>query len=81
MIVIKMVFSPKQYQLLYTIFALPGIPAMFVVGYLIDIMGARIGMISLTSAVAISQLIIAIGGYTYSYTAILIGRMFFGLAT
>lgn len=30
---------------------------------------------------ALFQLVIAIGGYTYSYTTILIGRMLFGLAS
>jgi len=43
--------------------------------------GVRIGIMTLTSGVAIFQSIIAIGGYTYSYTTILIGRMLFGLAS
>lgn len=41
----------------------------------------RIGIIALSAGVALFQLVIAIGGYTYSYTTILIGRMLFGLAS
>jgi MFS family permease len=70
-----------QFQLLYTIFAFPNIFATFFLGFLIDFLGVRIGLIALSAGVAIFQLVIAIGGYTYSYTTILIGRMLFGLAS
>lgn len=70
-----------QFQLLYTIFAFPNIFATFFLGFLIDYLGVRIGIIALTAGVAIFQLSIAIGGYAYSYTTILIGRMLFGLAS
>lgn len=70
-----------QFQLLYTIFAFPNIFATFFLGFLIDYLGVRIGLIALTAGVAIFQLSIAIGGYAYSYTTILIGRMLFGLAS
>jgi MFS family permease len=70
-----------QFQLLYTIFAFPNIFATFFLGFLIDFMGVRIGIIALAAGVALFQLSIAIGGYTYSYTTILIGRMLFGLAS
>jgi hypothetical protein len=44
-------------------------------------MGVRIGLITLSAGVAIFQLVIAIGGYAYSYTTILVGRMLFGIAS
>jgi MFS family permease len=70
-----------QFQLLYTIFAFPNIFATFFLGFLIDFLGVRIGLIALSAGVAVFQLSIAIGGYSYSYTTILIGRMLFGLAS
>lgn len=70
-----------QFQLLYTIFAFPNIFATFFLGFLIDFMGVRIGIIALTAGITIFQLVIAIGGYAQSYTTILIGRMLFGLAS
>lgn len=70
-----------QFQLLYTIFAFPNIFATFFLGFLIDFMGVRIGLVSLAIGVVVFQLVIAIGGYAYSYTTILIGRMLFGLSS
>jgi MFS family permease len=70
-----------QFQLLYTIFAFPNIFTTFVIGFLIDFLGVRIGIMSLQAGVVIFQLVIAIGGYSYSYTTILIGRMLFGMAS
>lgn len=70
-----------QFQMLYTIFAFPNIFATFIIGFLIDFLGVRTGIIALAAGVAIFQLVIAIGGFAYSYTTILIGRMMFGLAS
>jgi MFS family permease len=70
-----------QFQLLYTIFAFPNIFATFFIGFLIDYLGVRIGLITLTVGITVFQLSIAIGGYAESYTTILIGRMLFGLAS
>jgi hypothetical protein len=67
--------------LFYSIFAFPNIFATFFIGFLIDFLGVRIGLITLSAGVAIFQLVIAIGGYSYSYTTILIGRMLFGIAS
>ena len=52
-----------QFQLLYTIFAFPNIFATFFIGFLIDYLGVRIGLVSLTAGITIFQLSIAIGGY------------------
>ena len=73
--------SETQFQLLYTIFAFPNIFASFFIGYFIDYLGVRFGIIALAAGVVGFQLIIAIGGYAYSYQTILIGRMMFGLAS
>lgn len=70
-----------QFQLLYTIFSFPNIFATFFIGFLNDLLGVRIGLISLAIGMVVFQFVIAIGGYMYSYTTILIGRMFFGLAS
>ena len=69
------------FNLLYTIFSLPNIVATLIIGYFIDYLGVRIGLIALASGVALSQGIIAIGGYIYSYNLILIGRALFGLTS
>lgn len=70
-----------QFQLLYTIFAFPNIFATFFLGFLIDMIGVRIGLVGFAIGVVVFQLVIAIGGYTYSYSTILIGRLLFGLSS
>lgn len=70
-----------QFQLFYTIFAFPNIFATFIIGFLIDFLGVRTGIITLSAGVALFQLVIAIGGFANSYVTILIGRMLFGLAS
>lgn len=67
--------------MLYTIFALPNIFATFIIGFLIDFLGVRIGIITLSIGVALFQILVAVGGYTQSYTTMLIGRMLFGIAS
>jgi hypothetical protein len=63
------------------VFAFPNIFATFIIGFLIDFLGVRTGLITLTIGVTLSQLIIAFGGYLSSYGTILIGRGLFGLAS
>lgn len=70
-----------QYNMLYTIFALPNIFATFFIGVLIDFLGVRIGIVALSTGVALFQIIVAIGGYTESYYTMLAGRMLFGIAS
>lgn len=70
-----------KFDMLYTIFALPNIFATFIIGFLIDFMGVRIGIITLSLGVAIFQTVIAFGGAYHSYTTMLIGRMLFGIAS
>ena len=71
----------EKFNMLYTIFALPNIFATFIIGFLIDFLGVRIGIITLSLGVVIFQTVIAIGGIYNSYTVILIGRMLFGIAS
>jgi hypothetical protein len=51
----------------YTIFAFPNIFATFIIGFLIDFLGVRIGIVALSGGVALFQLVVAIGGFTNSY--------------
>jgi len=67
--------------MLYTIFALPNIFATFIIGFLIDFLGVRIGLVALSLGVAVFQCIVAAGGASKSYTTMLIGRMLFGIAS
>ncbi len=70
-----------QFQLLYSIFAFPNIFATFFIGFLIDYFGVRVGLVSLTGSIFFFQFTIAMGGYAYSYSTILVGRLLFGLAS
>jgi MFS family permease len=67
--------------MLYTIFAFPNIFTTLVIGIMIDFLGVRIGVISLSVGVALSQVIVAFGGMYQSYLILLIGRMLFGIAS
>lgn len=69
------------YDMLYTAFSLPNIFATFILGYLIDYLGVRTGIVTLAVGITLFQLVIAIGGYAYSYKTILIGRILFGIAS
>ena len=73
--------NESQYDMLYTIFALPNIFATFIIGFLIDFLGVRFGLITLSLGVAIFQTVIAFGGAYHSYTTMLLGRMMFGIAS
>jgi MFS family permease len=63
------------------VFAFPNIFTTLILGILIDFLGVRIGVISLSIGVALAQLIVAFGGQYYSYNTLLIGRMIFGIAS
>ncbi len=67
--------------MLYTMFAFPNIFSTFIIGFLIDLLGVRIGIVSLSFGVAIFQLIVEIGGVYKSYAAMFAGRMLFGIAS
>lgn len=65
--------------MLYTIIALPNIVFPFFVGIIIDYLGIRIALVSLTFMVMIFQAFVAFGVFINSYKTILIGRMLFGI--
>jgi hypothetical protein len=67
--------------MLYTIFAFPNIFATFIIGFLIDYLGVRIGLIALSFGVVIFQTVVAVGGAYKSYSIMLVGRMLFGIAS
>ena len=73
--------SEEQFELFYSLYALPNIFTLFFIGYLCDKFGARISLVGLAIMIALCQLLIAIGGYISSYTTILIGRIIFGIAS
>ena len=73
--------SIAQFQLLYTVFALPNIITTFFFGYFVDYFGVKISLIIFSVAILVFQVMVAIGGYVYSYIVILIGRLLFGLAS
>lgn len=73
--------TETQFNLLYTIFAFPNIFTTLILGVLIDFLGVRIGVITLSVGVALSQLVVAFGGQFESYNTLLIGRMLFGIAS
>lgn len=67
--------------MLYTIFAFPNIFTTLGIGVMIDFLGVRIGVVSLSVGVALAQTIVAFGGLYQSYLMLLIGRMIFGIAS
>jgi MFS family permease len=73
--------SESQFQLFYSLYALPNVVTLLIIGYLCDRFGVRLSLISLSAGVAFCQLIIAIGGYIKSYPLILVGRILFGIAS
>jgi MFS family permease len=55
--------------------------ATFIIGFLIDFLGVRVGIIALSFGVMIFQCLVAAGGATKSYPTMLVGRMLFGIAS
>ena len=70
-----------QYQLLYTVFAVPNIFSCFFLGYFVDYFGVKLSLNIFSCAIVVFQSIIGVGGYIYSYKCILIARIFFGMAS
>lgn len=65
----------------YSLYSLPNIFTLMVIGYLCDLFGVRITLTLLSGLIALFQLIIAIGGYAESYYIILTGRILFGIVS
>jgi MFS family permease len=73
--------NEAQFQLFYSLYALPNIFTLFFIGYLCDLFGMRLSLVILSALIALFQLVIAIGGYTQSYGTILAGRILFGVVS
>jgi len=73
--------SESDFQLFYSLYALPNVFTLLFIGYFCDYFGVRITIMLLSGLVALFQLLIAIGGYTRSYYTILIGRILFGIVS
>ncbi|CAD8118594.1 unnamed protein product [Paramecium sonneborni] len=70
-----------QFNLLYSVFALPNIFLTILGGMIIDRLGVRFGIFTFTLIVTIGQLIIALGGKFNEYSLMLLGRAIFGVAS
>ncbi|CAD8114867.1 unnamed protein product [Paramecium sonneborni] len=70
-----------QFNLLYSVFALPNIFLTILGGMIIDRLGVRFGIFTFTLIVTIGQLIIALGGKFNEYSLMLLGRAVFGVAS
>jgi MFS family permease len=73
--------NSKTYNWLYAGFALPNIVATIILGFLIDFLGVRTGIIALSLGVVVFQSIVALGGAVKSFPCMLTGRILFGIAS
>jgi len=71
----------EDFQLFYSLYALPNIFTLLFIGYFCDYFGVRITIMLLSGLVAFFQLLIAIGGYARSFPTILVGRILFGIVS
>lgn len=71
--------TETQFNMLYTVIALPNIVFPFFIGIIIDFIGIRVAFITLTFAVIVFQSVVAIGGATQSFQTMLIGRLLLGI--
>lgn len=68
-----------DYNLLYSVYALPNTILPFFGGFLIDKMGLRIGIFSFSLLLTTGQIIILLGGIFKQFWLLILGRVFFGL--
>jgi MFS family permease len=73
--------TETQFQLFYSLYSFPNIFTLFFIGYFLDKFGMRLGIIILSIALMVFQLIFAIGGQIKSYELMLVGRILFGVAS
>jgi MFS family permease len=67
------------FNLLYTVYSVPNVVLPFFGGYLVDTIGARKMIIVFAILLTLGQAVFALGCTTKSFTAMLIGRVIFGL--
>ncbi|CAD8146157.1 unnamed protein product [Paramecium octaurelia] len=73
--------TQTQFNLLYSIFAVPNIGLSIGGGIMIDRMGGRWGVFTFSLMLGLSQLFIAFGGCYQKYYMMLVGRAIFGIAS
>jgi MFS family permease len=57
----------SQFQLFYSLYALPNIFTLPFVGYFVDKLGIRLSILVMSIGLAVCQLLIAIGAFAKSY--------------
>lgn len=73
--------SDYQFNLLYSIIALPGIVLPVFGGYICDFFGVRRSLMVFQTMITIGQAVFAYGAYTSNYAWMLIGRLIYGIGT
>jgi MFS family permease len=73
--------TETQYQLFYSLYSLPNIFTLLFIGFFLDKIGMRIGIVALSLALTIFQLLFAIGGQINSFGLMLAARVLFGIAS
>lgn len=71
--------TPIQYNLLYTVYAVPNIVWPLFAGATIDKIGCRLSVLIFGSFVVFGQLFFTIGCYAKSFAMLIIGRMILGI--
>ncbi|CAD8180519.1 unnamed protein product [Paramecium octaurelia] len=73
--------TQTQFNLLYSVFAIPNIGLSIGGGIMIDNMGGRWGVFTFSLLLGLSQLFIFFGGCYHNYCMMLCGRAIFGIAS
>jgi MFS family permease len=71
--------NSASYSLLYTVYSIPNMVLPIFGGILLDRLGIRIGLILFCTVLTIGQFIFMLGGYSGSYSQMLVGRIIFGM--
>lgn len=71
--------NESQFNMLYTIVALPNIVFTIFIGIIIDRFGIRLTFLLIATGLPLFQIVVALGGLQGSYTLMLSGRFLFGL--
>jgi MFS family permease len=73
--------SQTQFQLFYSLYSLPNIFTLLIIGYILDKFGMRRGIVILSGCLVLCQLIFAVGGQIKSYALMLVARILFGVVS
>ena len=67
-----------EYNLLYSLYSIPNLVLPFVGGFILDYWGIHIGVALYNSLILIGQGLFTIGGYTNTFSLLLVGRVIIG---